>query len=550
MKLLKSKDDISRLTEIVNVLIKYGFDNSITNDLKSKIKIFNKVLPETQNYDVNTRIRLVLEELGTTFIKLGQTLSTFPNIVGVELAEELSKLQQSAPVSDYEDVKDVIESEFSKPIDEVFSDFSEKPIASASIGQIHKAFYKDNLVAVKVQHPNIQQTIESDIRIMKTISKYTNKLSSLAIFNFPELIDVFERDMKNELDYTFEAINTIHMDDLLRDDEVHIPKIYSDVSTSKILTMEFIDGVSLSEVFEASDDEYDKKKIAHVGADSYIKQILIHGFYHADPHPGNIFVINRDIVTFIDFGMIGHLSNSLRKDLIKLFTFIIQNDAYLLTKQLYRMNIVKNKKYFESIENEIIYLLDKNYNAQFNDITGIFQEVIKSKTLQQYGVVIPRELMMVIRTISMVYDFGCKLDDEFDTTEVLRPYALKLFLDNFSGSNKYHKSRKFSMNLEYLMHELPDALIKFLNIVDDDGKVRLSLESNELDSINNIVSRIINEIVLSIIIAALLIGSSVMVHSGVGMKLFGYPILGFVGFSFSGILGIILVIMILRRGNY
>ena len=171
MKLLKSKDDISRLTEIVNVLIKYGFDNSITNDLKSKIKIFNKVLPETQNYDVNTRIRLVLEELGTTFIKLGQTLSTFPNIVGVELAEELSKLQQSAPVSDYEDVKDVIESEFSKPIDEVFSDFSEKPIASASIGQIHKAFYKDNLVAVKVQHPNIQQTIESDIRIMKTISK-------------------------------------------------------------------------------------------------------------------------------------------------------------------------------------------------------------------------------------------------------------------------------------------------------------------------------------------------------------------------------------------
>lgn len=158
--------------------------------------------------------------------------------------------------------------------------------------------------------------------------------------------------------------------------------------------------------------------------------------------------------------------------------------------------------------------------------------------------------MMVIRTISMVYDFGCKLDDEFDTTEVLRPYALKLFLDNFSGSNMYHKSRKFSMNLEYLMHELPDALIKFLNIVDDDGKVRLSLESNELDSINNIVSRIINEIVLSIIIAALLIGSSVMVHSGVGMKLFGYPILGFVGFSFSGILGIILVIMILRRGNY
>ncbi|WP_158005537.1 AarF/ABC1/UbiB kinase family protein [Methanosphaera sp. WGK6] len=540
------------MNEIVKILIKYGFEG-IAQNISSKNTKFlpvDKLFTIESNVSLNTRIRWVLQDLGTTFIKLGQTLSTYPELVGFDLAEELSKLQESAPITPFVDVKKIIESEFSKSIDEIFDDFSEEPIASASIGQVHKAYLGGVCVAVKVQHPGIRDTVDSDINLMKIIANRLDKsIANTKSYNLPGIVEVFEKDIRKELDYGFEARNAIHLGVLLENDDVYIPKIYQKYSTDKVLVMEFLDGVSLNYVLSSSDEKFDNEKIARTGADSFVKQILVHGFYHADPHPGNIFVLEDNIVAFVDFGMMGHLDSELREDLTKLFIFISNGDAKLLTKQLYHMSIFNDKSLYDDIEYEIMNLLDKYYGVQFNDVSGVLHELIQNNTLNKYGIVIPRDLLMVIRTLIMVDDIGKKLDPSFNTTEILKQYTLIMLLDNFKPKNMFTKLSEGYMDLQYFITKLPGFLLSFEDILND-GKFELSVGLNELSELNNIFSRIINELSLAIITAALIVGSSLIMLTDNGYYLFGYPFLGFIGFVFSAVLGVILIIMILRRGNY
>ncbi|WP_294967749.1 AarF/ABC1/UbiB kinase family protein [uncultured Methanosphaera sp.] len=552
MKLRDSKQDLVRMNEIIKVLAKYGFEGIAQHLTDKDIKYLpvEKFFPQDTSIDMNTRIRLVLQDLGTTFIKLGQTLSTYPELIGFELADELSNLQESAPVDNFNEVKKSIESEFSKPLEDIFDEFSEKPIASASIGQVHTAYLNNKQVAIKVQHPNIQNTITSDIRIMKLIANTLN--SNLAItksYNLPGMVEVFEKDIRKELDYKFEAMNAVHLKELLKDDEVYVPKIYLEYCTDKVLVMEYLDGVSLNKVLEAPKGTYNNEKIALMGADSFIKQILVYGFYHADPHPGNIFVLNKDTVAFVDFGMMGHLDKDLRDDLAKLFILVSDGDAKLLTKQLYYMDIIKDRKYLKDIENEIIQILDKYYGVQFNDITGVLKELAQNHILRKYNLVLPRDMMMVIRTITMVDDVGRSLDPGFNTTEILKPYAKKMLIDNFKPENLSKKTLEYYIDTQNLTKKIPNSLLNLLNVLED-GKLKLSLEYAELEKLMTMLSRMVNELVLAIITAALLVGSSLIMQTNKGILIMGYPFLGFVGFVFSAVLGIVLIIMIIRRGNY
>lgn len=546
------RNDIARINEIVKVLIKYGFESLAIyiSNKNPKIPLVNRNISEDIPKDYKVRIRYVLEELGTTFIKLGQTLSTYPELIGFELAEELTKLQESAPITDYETIQKTIEEEFSKQLDEIFEDFSQEPIASASIGQVHTAKIDNKEVAIKIQHPGIDQTLKSDIRIMKIIAnRLNNSLDIAKSYNLPGIVEVFERDIKKEIDYKFEAMNGKHLKDILKNDEIYVPEIYMDYTTHKVLTMEYLDGVSLNTVLKSDDEKYDKHKIALQGADSFIKQILIYGFYHADPHPGNIFILEDNKIAFVDFGMMGHLDSDLREDLAKLFIFITEGDAKLLTKQLIYMGIVEDAVEYKEVEYEIMQLLDKYYGIQFNDISGVLRGLIEDDLLNEYGVILPRDLMMVIRTLSMIDDVGRELDPAFNTTEIVKPYALQMLVNTAHPKRMLLKTTSSLMDIHHLSKKLPESLLNFFSVVDD-GHLKISLVEDEITRIDVVVSRIVNEIVLAIIIAALLIGSSMIMNIDNGLHLFGYPVLGFIGFTFSAVFGIILIIMIVRGGNY
>ncbi|RAP47511.1 MAG: hypothetical protein BZ136_06100 [Methanosphaera sp. rholeuAM74] len=547
----EKKRNLLRLNEIAGVLIKYGF-GSVAGKITNTNTLFLSSSTDGEdeyNGNTNVRIRLVLQELGTTFIKLGQTLSTYPDLIGYDLSVELSKLQESAPIDDYEYIESLIESEFSKSVDDIFDDFEQTPFASASIGQVHKAVISGKNVAVKIQHKNVIKTVKSDIQIMRILAKRLKKVSALKSFNLDGLVDVFEKDMKKELDYNYEAMNMLHLSHLLDDDDIYIPEPYTEYTTDKVLTMEYLNGVSLNTVISASDDKYDKKSIAYQGADSFVKQILIHGFFHADPHPGNIFVICRDRLAFVDFGMVGHLDNELRGNLAKLFILLTEGDAGLITKQLYYMGIIPDNDHLKDIEYEIMNILDKYYGKEFNNVSVILRGIVQDDLLNQFDMQIPRDLMVVIRTLCMIDDVGKALYPEFNTTEVLKPYALKMLLNTAKPKNISNKLTERYIDLQHISKKIPESLNNFFDVFDD-GRVRISLEYDGIEALNSIITRIVNEVVLAIIIAALLVGSSLIMLTDGVVTLMGYPVLGFLGFSFSAVLGVILIISIIRSGNY
>ena len=547
----EKKRNLLRLNEIAGVLIKYGFE-SVAGKITNTNTLF---LPsstdgeEEYTENTNVRIRLVLQELGTTFIKLGQTLSTYPDLIGYDLSVELSKLQESAPVDDYDYIESLIETEFSKSVDDIFDDFEQTPFASASIGQVHKAVMSGKKVAVKIQHKNVIKTVKSDIQIMRILAKRLKNVSALKSFNLNGLVDVFEKDMKKELDYNYEAMNMLHLSHLLDDDDIYIPEPYTEYTTDKVLTMEYLNGVSLNTVISASDDKYDKKSIAYQGADSFVKQILVHGFFHADPHPGNIFVICRDRLAFVDFGMVGHLDNELRGNLAKLFILLTEGDAGLITKQLYYMGLIPDNDHLKDIEYEIMNILDKYYGKEFNNVSVILRGIVQDDLLNQFDMQIPRDLMVVIRTLCMVDDVGKALYPDFNTTEVLKPYAFKMLVNTVKPKNISNKLTERSIDLQHISKKIPESLNNFFDVFDD-GRVRISFEYDDVETLNAIISRIVNEVVLAIIIAALLVGSSLIMLTETGLTVMGYPVLGFLGFSFSAVLGVILIISIIRRGNY
>lgn len=288
-----------RLGEIRQALKKYGFDKILGQTAKNMISP-RKNEEESKillNSDIPVNLRLMLQDLGTTFIKLGQLLSTRQDMVGEEIANELTKLQDDNPAISYEEVKEIIESELEANIEDLFSDFSKQELATASIGQVHEAtLITGERVAVKVQKKGIDEKIDLDLRIMKYIAKQADRFNSeLKKMNLPGIMEEFDRTIHKEIDYTYELMNMQRIElNFESNPYVHIPTPYSRYSTSKVLTMEFIEGDKLSDVYES--DEFDKKFLAKTILESYLHQIFIDGFFHGDPHPGNLMILEKNVV--------------------------------------------------------------------------------------------------------------------------------------------------------------------------------------------------------------------------------------------------------------
>ena len=292
----RKKIDYQRLKEIVQLLVKYEFDN-VVGELELKGSRWGDLLykyDSTVDLDATApeRLRMVFEELGPTFIKLGQMMSTRPDLVGPQMAQEFTRLQDDTLPFDFDTVKIIVEGELGQPLNELFQSFEEKQLAAASIGQVHRAVLKDGtLVAVKVQRPGIQDTVEKDLIIMHHLADLINqKIPSLRVFNIPQVVDEFEKSIRKEMDYGLEARNTQNFQANFAPDEgVRAPAVFLDYSTSLVLTMEFIQGTKMSQVMENPDD-FDTELLAERVAKSYFQQLLLDGFFHADPHPGNLYV--------------------------------------------------------------------------------------------------------------------------------------------------------------------------------------------------------------------------------------------------------------------
>lgn len=528
---------LSRFDEILKIFRKYDFDKLLGQTTRNKISPFRSDADnkELLKEDFPERLRLMLQELGTTFIKFGQLLSSRPDLVGERISEELSQLHDDNPPISFEEIKTIIEAELGGEIKEFFAEFKEESLATASIAQVHEAkLHTGEKVAVKVQKTDVQEIVETDLAIMKFIANESDRFNtSFKHLNLPAVLHEFDRSIHKEIDFNNELMNIRHLNDNFKyNDKIIVPTVYPDYSTEKVLTMEYVEGVKLSEVIAGDDPKYNRILIADRIVRSYFKQLFLDGFFHADPHPGNIFITDENAVCYIDFGMMGSLDEEFRQDLAELMIYFSDRNIDGLVNQLIRMDILNEKIDISLLKTDLNDLFAKYYGVELSRFNGIIEDLLF--LMQKYDVRLPNEFVLMARGLSMVENIGLRLDPDIDVVSLLKPFARKLMFQRYNPFKWASNAKNSFFTFEHVLRGLPRLISKTMYKIEE-GEVTVHIQVDQ-------ISEITNQISLAIIIAALVVGSSLVMLIEAGPTLFGMPALGFVGFSISLALGVFTVL--------
>ena len=528
---------LSRFDEILKVFRKYDFDKFLGQTTRNKISPFRSDADnkELLKEDFPERLRLMLQELGTTFIKFGQLLASRPDLVGERISEELSQLHDDNPPVGYEDIKEMIETELGGNIEGLFAEFSKTALATASIAQVHEAkLPTGERVAVKVQKPNVAEIVETDLSIMKFIANESDRFNtSLKHLNLPAVLHEFDKSIHKEMDFDNELMNIKHLNDnFIYNDKIIVPTTYPDYSTEKVLTMEYVDGIKLSEVIAGNNPKYNKILIADRIVRSYFQQLFLDGFFHADPHPGNIFVTEDNAICYIDFGMMGSLDEDFRQDLAELMIYFSDRNIDGLINQLIRMDILNEKTDINILKSDLNDLFAKYYGVELSRFNGIIEDLLF--LMQKFDVRLPNEFVLMARGLSMVENTGLRLDPDIDVVALLKPFARKLMVQRYNPLKMASNAKNSFFAFEHVLRALPSLISKTIYKVEE-GEVTVNIEVKH-------ISEIANQLSLAIIIAALLIGSSLVMLIDVGPRFYEMPVLGFVGFTISLALGVFTVV--------
>ena len=485
-------------------------------------------------------LRYAMEECGPAFIKLGQLLATRPDLVGNEIADDLKLLRDNTPATPFDEMKLVIEEEIGKSLEEVYSKFDEEPLGSASIGQVYRATLKETgqEVAVKVQKPGILEVIEPDVKILNKIAATLDKhVSSSRTYNLPAMAQEFERSIFKELDYMEEVRNIGKITNNFRDvDYIKFPEVYPEYCTSKLITMELIDGYEVTDLFDNEIEGINNTEIAQYGTQSYLKQVLLDGFFHADPHPGNLFVTRDNKLCYIDFGMMGVVNDTFRSNFAQLILLLLDGNSHHLINQLLYMNIITPEQNTDEFQEDVDDLLNAYIGVDLDQMDGIFDDLMN--VMIRHNIILPREFVMIGRGILLIEEAGDKLDPHFNLTAELEKFAKDMIKSKFEPGNLVGGGFNYIVEIEHLLKDLPDRLNSTLDKIEK-GEIELNMNHSGLDDLKNQLS-------ISLIVSALLVGSSIAILADKGPKVWDISAIGFIGFLFSAILGAILIIKYIR----
>ncbi|WP_458456316.1 ABC1 kinase family protein [Methanobrevibacter sp.] len=519
------KETKERLGEIRAAIKKYGFDEILGQTAKSKIRNDETTPEALLDESIPERLRLMLQELGTTFIKLGQLLSTRPDVVGERIANELANLQDDNPAISYEQVKAIVERELNGNIDDLFEDFTHEHLATASIGQVHEAkLITGERVAVKIQKEGITDKIDLDLRILKYIANRADKWNAnLRKVNLPGIMEEFDRSIHKEIDYNNEFMNMQRIEmNFIENPDVHIPATYASYCTSKVLTMEFIEGTKLNDVYASTGDEFDKKRLAKIVLDSYLQQLFIDGFFHGDPHPGNVLILEGDVVCYLDLGMMGFFDEKFKRDLSEVMLLFVDQDVDGLINQLMYMDILDYDIDTSSLRRDLNDLFGRYFGVQLNRFDGVLEALLS--LMQEYGVILPNEVVTMARGLSMIEAIAHNLDPEIDVFESIKPVAATIAKQRLDPK-KYLKGKKSNIILyEHMLQALPKLLTRTIHKIDNE-ELQFRFEVDITDKVSIVA-----------LVSALLIGSSVV---SFGPTAFDMPVISLIGYLIAIILSII-----------
>ncbi len=484
MGILQNIKDLRRLEKILQVLFKYRFGYLFKGSAYEKK--FSGVTEKeiTRENEVAIRIRKILEELGGTFVKLGQVLSLRPDLVGYEVAEELRKLQDNVPSFNTLIAKEIIERELKTKIQSAFSWFEEIPLASASIGQVHRARLKSGEeVVIKVQRPNIREIMMTDIDILKHLAQMLESHSDLKRFDLNGIVDEFEKYTLKELDYKTEGRNiTEFYNNFKNDAAVRIPKVFWNLTTTEVLTMEYLKGTKLGEALKTK-KKFNNKVIADRLARFFLRQVIDYGFFHADPHPGNLMIMENSTIGLIDFGICGRLTHQLKIQTTQIFISVIKKDIDLLIDNLFSIGVINEEVNKESVKADVDETFSSYYNTTLQqvDISTLFKELISFS--QKYRIKLPRNFVLLAKSVVTLEGVGRQIDPEFNLIVISDPFIKEILKKEGMGDvlNAYFGD---FFRLKTVFQNLPFRIDKTLEKLSE-GSVSLKVDSKGLQELGN-----------------------------------------------------------------
>jgi ubiquinone biosynthesis protein len=533
--------NVNRGTEILSVLSKYGLADWI-----SRLNLdFAKGLLKARDGEAlarhtrEARIRMALTELGPTFIKLGQLLSTRPDLVGAALANELRRLQADTPADPPEVVRQTVLDELGEPIEDVFREFDPHAIASASIGQVHRAVLKNgDPVVVKVQHAGIAKIVRKDVEVLGGLAQLVQMLPEFAPYRPVATLAEFQRTLLRELDFGREERNLLQFAARFEHDAtVHIPRPYSELCTPHVLTMELVEGVKLVDLGSDSVEGFDTELLARRGADIYLEMIFTDGFYHADPHPGNIVLLPGNTIGLLDFGMVGRIDEELREDIEEMLFAIVNHDASHLTSVIKRVGQVPPSLDDKALRMDVADFVTHYANQPLErfELSRALSEM--TEMIFRYRIVLPAQLGMLIKVLITLEGTSKLLNPNFSLMEVMRPYQRKALLRRFSPARRLKKMHRVYMEMEHLATVFPRRLMSILEQVQA-GKFDVHLDHRGLGPS-------VNRLVLGMLASALFMGSSLLLSRQVPPLLFQEPtIFGLHNMSLIGVSGCLLSLLL------
>lgn len=531
---LKTKQSSERLKEIISILAKYGIADWLGNIQNETIKHYLKsnTGKDITKYTKPVRIRMALNELGTTFIKFGQILSTRSDIIGDEIAQELSKLQSHTEPDGIAKVRARIKKEFGiHSVDELFATFSTKPLASASIAQVHRAtLHSGEDVAVKIMHSDIEDKINEDLNILNKLAKIAQQHGgTLKLYNPMQLAKDFSRTMLDELNFNKELQNiTKFTSNFANDNRVAFPTPFPDQSGKTVLTMSFLDGVSLDKVDDLNWTQESKSKFTEESADVFMDMMFRDRFYHADPHPGNLFLREDGSLGIIDFGMVHKIDVNTNKIFEELIIGAAQKDAEHIKNTILNMFTLPNDVDYDSLVYEIDEFIDKYLGIPLNefDMTSSLKDI--TAIIQEHHIAIPANISVLLRVVVLLEGSSRLLNPDFNISVIFEKYHFKILLKRYSPKRIVKELIKKAHQWQHIAELLPKVLDNLLRKAET-GDFNIGLEHRNLE-------KSVNRLVMGLIISALFLGSSILWAFKVPPVINGYSILGIAGVIIATVL--------------
>lgn len=536
---------LSRYGEILSVLAKYGLAEFVSHrPLLRRISI--RVTrsggryrpPRLVRENVGQRLRRAFEELGPTFIKLGQILSDRADVMPEHVIVEMKKLQDEVPPFPIEEAKRIVEENLGRPIDELFLYFYDAPEGAASLAQVHRAILPTGRpVAVKIKRPGIDDQIHADLEIMKQFAGFVDSYTSFfKVISATEIIEEFETQIVKELDFVEEFLSVKRFAaDYKDDDRITVPQVYDQFSTRDVLVQEFIHGQKVSEIIEQKSGRFNLKEVNLRTADFIMSQLFINGYFHADPHPGNFLVLEGNVICFIDFGMVYSLRPYEQDNLNLMMIGLARLDPGLVSRSLLRMGGAEgqvDEARFESVVHDYIET-HLNRPLEYIDIPSAFMQLLQM--VVRFGIRLPPRLIYVAKVLGSLQSIGAGLDPDFQLLSYLRDFSPKIWARQLASRRAVNRALSSGLDWSEALAEAPNLVREAKRLLRDRS---LNVQIPQALEIAETYDRVGFRTTFGLVLSALLISSSLVVLADIEPQINGIPVIGVVGFAIGAVMGV------------